>query len=290
MTKTHAENAPSDALTAWRKAFFTRNVKAFAEGFAQNVVLEASALRKSVEGRDRVRQMLWTAAEIYESLVFTDQASSGQRISIEWGATAFGGTQLRGSTILVTNEEGKIDHAVVQHRPLDGLLAGAGVIVALMGAVAVAATLVRAADARDRDPCLARPGSGCWGHRACGSARLGRWPLRRQGAGRPRLRSGILRSLPQPGTTGPAGQARRAARFDLHRRPSRLRPSSADRRSRGHPLWPARHDLWLRDNGDGPGRDDGACDLAPQGPLRDRRLIELHAARDRPVATRTRAG
>ena len=85
MTKTHAENAQSDALTAWRKAFFTRNVKAFAEGFAQNVVLEASALRKSVEGRDRVRQMLWTAAEIYESLVFTDQASSGQRISIEWG-------------------------------------------------------------------------------------------------------------------------------------------------------------------------------------------------------------
>ena len=45
MTKTDAENAPSDALTAWRKAFFTRNVKAFAEGFAQNVVLEASALR-----------------------------------------------------------------------------------------------------------------------------------------------------------------------------------------------------------------------------------------------------
>ena len=80
-------------------------------------------MRKPVEGRDRVRQMLWTAAEIYESLVFTDQASSGQRTYIEWVATAFGGKQLLGSTILVTNEEGKIDHAVVQHRPLDGLLA-----------------------------------------------------------------------------------------------------------------------------------------------------------------------
>jgi hypothetical protein len=65
--------------------------------------------------------VLWTAAEIYESLVFTDQASSGQRIYVEWVATAFGGKQLRGSTILVTNEEGKIDHAVVQHRPLEGL-------------------------------------------------------------------------------------------------------------------------------------------------------------------------
>ncbi len=123
MTKTHSENTPSDALTAWRKAFATKDAKAFAEGFAENVVLEASAQRKPVEGRDRVRQMLWTAAEIYESLVFTDQASSGQRTYIEWVATAFGGKQLRGSTILVTNEEGKIDHAVIQHRPLDGLLA-----------------------------------------------------------------------------------------------------------------------------------------------------------------------
>ena len=123
MTKTHSENTPSDALTAWRKAFFTKDAKAFAEGFAENVVLEASAMRKPVEGRDRVRQILWTAAEIYESLVFTDQASSGRRMYIEWVATAFGGKQLRGSTILVTNEEGKIDHAVVQHRPLDGLLA-----------------------------------------------------------------------------------------------------------------------------------------------------------------------
>src|ERR1700694_5941604 len=33
MTKTDDENAPSDALTAWRKAFFTRNVKAFAAVF-----------------------------------------------------------------------------------------------------------------------------------------------------------------------------------------------------------------------------------------------------------------
>src|SRR5260221_11895392 len=123
MTKTHSENTPSDALTAWRKAFPPMYGKSFPEGFAENVVLEASVQRKPVEGRDRVRQMLWTAAEIYESLVFTDQASSGQRTYIEWVATAFGGKQLRGSTILVTNEEGKIDHAVIQHRPLDGLLA-----------------------------------------------------------------------------------------------------------------------------------------------------------------------
>ncbi len=63
MTKTHSENTPSDALTTWRKAFFTKDAKAFAEGFAENVVLEASALRKPVAGRDRVRQMLWTTVQ-----------------------------------------------------------------------------------------------------------------------------------------------------------------------------------------------------------------------------------
>jgi hypothetical protein len=123
MTKTGAEHPPSDALTTWRNVFFTRNANVFAEGFAENVVLEGSVQRKPIEGRDRVRQVMWTAAEIYESLVFTDQASSGQRLYVEWVATAFGGQQLRGSTILVTNEEGKIDHVVIQHRPLDGLLA-----------------------------------------------------------------------------------------------------------------------------------------------------------------------
>lgn len=123
MTKTGAEHPPADVLTAWQRAFFTRDANAFAEGFAKHVVLEASALRKPVEGCERVRQVLWTAAEIYESLVFTDQARSGQRFYVEWVATAFGGKELRGSTILVTNQEGKIEHAVIQHHPLDELLA-----------------------------------------------------------------------------------------------------------------------------------------------------------------------
>ncbi len=45
MTETHAENTPSDALTAWRKAFFTKDAKAFAEGFAENVVKARPAHR-----------------------------------------------------------------------------------------------------------------------------------------------------------------------------------------------------------------------------------------------------
>lgn len=127
MTNTNAERTPSDALTnalaAWQKAFFIRDAEAFAEGFAENIILEASAGREPVEGRDRVRVALWTAAGIYESLVFTDQARNGLRLYVEWRATAFGGQQILGSTILVINQDGKIVHAVIQHRPLDVLLA-----------------------------------------------------------------------------------------------------------------------------------------------------------------------
>jgi hypothetical protein len=32
MTKTHAENAPSDALTAWRKAFFHQECQSVRRG------------------------------------------------------------------------------------------------------------------------------------------------------------------------------------------------------------------------------------------------------------------
>ena len=54
MTKTDAENTPSDALTAWQKAFFTKDAKAFTEGFAENVVLEASVPRDAQ--RDKLKQ------------------------------------------------------------------------------------------------------------------------------------------------------------------------------------------------------------------------------------------
>lgn len=58
MTKAHAENTPSDALTAWEKAFFTKDAKAFAEGCAENVVLEASALRKPAATQNTRRDRL----------------------------------------------------------------------------------------------------------------------------------------------------------------------------------------------------------------------------------------
>src|SRR5438128_1925825 len=168
----------------------------------------------------------------------------------------------------------------------DSYLAGAGVIVALMGAVAVAATLVRAADARViviRASLVLVVGVGITELSVALGSAVGLYAgsvLAGLGFGPafsavfrslaplapPDKRAGLLACPAEPEVPGCGRQARWAARFDLHRRLSRLQRPSAYRRSRGHPLWPARHDLCLRSRGDGPGRADGRCGLAPQGP------------------------
>ncbi|GAA0380909.1 nuclear transport factor 2 family protein [Streptomyces blastmyceticus] len=107
----------------WTRAFAAKDPEAFAAAFDENVVLEASALRRPVEGRDNVKQVMGAAGGIYESLVFTQEITAGDRSCIEWEATALGGKELRGSTILTVNEDGRIVRAVIQHRPLDNLIA-----------------------------------------------------------------------------------------------------------------------------------------------------------------------
>ncbi|MEU9318310.1 nuclear transport factor 2 family protein [Streptomyces sp. NPDC048295] len=108
---------------AWTQAFAAREEDAFAGAFAQDVVLEAPTLNRPVKGREIVALIMGAASRIYESLVFTHEAHNRDRSYVEWEAAAFGGTQLLGSTILVRNENGEIAKAVVQHRPLSGVLA-----------------------------------------------------------------------------------------------------------------------------------------------------------------------
>jgi hypothetical protein len=107
----------------WTKAFAAKEAAAFAAAFAEDVVLEASALRSPVVGRDNVKQVMGAASGIYEALVFTHEITDGSRTCIEWEAKGLGGKEMRGSTILTRDDEGKITRAVIQHRPLDNLLA-----------------------------------------------------------------------------------------------------------------------------------------------------------------------
>ena len=107
---------------AWRKAFASKSEKDFEEAFADDVVLEASVLNRSIEGRDLVKQVMATASGIYDSLVFTHEASDGPRTYVEWEATAFGGLTMEGVTILTRNASGQIASARIHHRPLDAAL------------------------------------------------------------------------------------------------------------------------------------------------------------------------
>jgi hypothetical protein len=67
-------------------------------------------------------RVMGTASGIYESLLFTHEASSGPRTYLEWEATAFGGLDLRGVTILIKNDSGQIVRAAIHHRPLGAAL------------------------------------------------------------------------------------------------------------------------------------------------------------------------
>jgi pimeloyl-ACP methyl ester carboxylesterase len=106
----------------WTGAFAAKSAAQFAEAFADDIVLEASALATPVAGREQVMQVMGTASTIYESLEFTREATDRDRTYLEWTATAFGGMTLRGVTILTRNDQGQIVHAAIHHRPLGAAL------------------------------------------------------------------------------------------------------------------------------------------------------------------------
>jgi hypothetical protein len=115
-------NAIAPRSQAWREAFARRSEEDFVEALADDVVLEASVLYRPIEGRDRVKHAMGIASRIYDSLVFTHEASSGARTYVEWEATAFGGMTMSGVTILTKDESGRIVNARIHHRPLGAAL------------------------------------------------------------------------------------------------------------------------------------------------------------------------
>jgi hypothetical protein len=115
-------NALSPRSQAWREAFANKSATEFAEAFADDVVLEGSTLCRPIEGRDLVKQVMGTASGIYDSLVFTHEASNGPRTYVEWEATALDGVTMNGVTILTKNDDGRIISARIHHRPLGAAL------------------------------------------------------------------------------------------------------------------------------------------------------------------------
>ena len=118
----------SDEITSartasrWRGSFAQPSQDAFAAEFADDVVFDATTLATPVKGKQEVAQVLATASSIYESLEFTAEAHDGPTTYLQWKATAFGGTQIRGITILDRDPSGRIVAAAIHHRPLGVVL------------------------------------------------------------------------------------------------------------------------------------------------------------------------
>jgi hypothetical protein len=106
----------------WRQAFVDKDQASFADEFADDIVLEASTLAKPVEGKQQVAKVMATASGIYESLEFTTEAHSHLTTYLQWRATAFGGVEIKGITVLERNSSGKIASAAIHHRSLDVVL------------------------------------------------------------------------------------------------------------------------------------------------------------------------
>ena len=102
----------------WTTAFAEKSAGAFGQAFTEDVVLEASVLTRPVAGRGQVSQVMTAASGIYESLAFTQESSQGRRTYLEWEATAFGGTQMQGVTVLTKDEQERIVRVAIHHRPL----------------------------------------------------------------------------------------------------------------------------------------------------------------------------
>jgi len=106
----------------WRRSFADQSQSEFAKQFADEIVLEATTLTKPVEGKHWVAAILAAASAIYESLEFTAEAQCASTTYLQWRATAFGGMQIEGVTILERAMNGKIVAAAIHHRPLTPVL------------------------------------------------------------------------------------------------------------------------------------------------------------------------
>jgi uridine phosphorylase len=98
-------------------------VEATGPAVADDVVLEASVLRRPVHGRDRVLAVMGAANTYYARLDVVREAAAGPRTYLEWEATGPDGTEMAGVTVLTRDDDGQLVHVAIHHRPLDAALA-----------------------------------------------------------------------------------------------------------------------------------------------------------------------
>jgi hypothetical protein len=124
----HEEKQPLEgAMTPspwqrWSESFTEPSGEAFAQISAPGITLTGSILARPVHGRHAVWATLNIAAGIYDTLVFTHQATADGRVYLEWNATALG-MRIDGVTILVSDDQDQFAWVALHHRPLPAVLA-----------------------------------------------------------------------------------------------------------------------------------------------------------------------
>jgi pimeloyl-ACP methyl ester carboxylesterase len=114
--------ADGKRAAGWRRGFAEQSQTIFVDEFADVIVLEASTLVTPIEGKERVAATLAAASSIYETLEFTAEAGAGSTSYLQWRATAFGGMEIKGITVLERDARGKVIAAAIHHRPIDAVL------------------------------------------------------------------------------------------------------------------------------------------------------------------------
>jgi hypothetical protein len=112
----------SSSAGDWKGAFATRTAAGFAEAFAEDIVLEATTLKRPVQGREQVKVVMAAASKLYKSLEFTDTATVGAKQYLEWVAEAHAGVKFSGVTVLTRDTTGAIVHVAIHHRPMEAAI------------------------------------------------------------------------------------------------------------------------------------------------------------------------
>lgn len=104
-----------DYAAAWA----AQSQEEFAKAFAEDIVFEVPlVMTRPVRGRADVSFLLGTVSKVYETQRFTHQATNGARTYLDWELTVFDGEVMRGVTAITRDDEGKITHLAVYHRPM----------------------------------------------------------------------------------------------------------------------------------------------------------------------------
>jgi len=112
----------NDHATRARRETAGESGSPFGPPLNDDVVFEASVLRRPLRGKEQVQTAVQAADGYYASYASTRTTTDGPRSYTEWQATLPSGTRLSGVTVVTLNAAGQIATIAVHHRPLDGAL------------------------------------------------------------------------------------------------------------------------------------------------------------------------